>query len=59
LLLSHVQSRLLTQSTRALLCVGTWSLLGLVKDEDIFWVASLPDVDEDVEMDDSWDKILL
>ena len=45
LLLSHVRSRLWVQSTRALLCVGVWSLLDLVKDEDVNAAAVLPELD--------------
>jgi hypothetical protein len=60
LLLSHVRNRLTAQTTRALLCVGLWSHLGLVKDKDIQSIASLPDVDgEDKELDDGWDSIVL
>ncbi|GLB45805.1 hypothetical protein LshimejAT787_3000140 [Lyophyllum shimeji] len=61
LILSHVRNRLSAQSTRALLCVGNWSLLGLVKDSDVSAVSSMPDVDgdEDIELDDGWDSILL
>ena len=35
LLLSHVRSRLSVQSTCVLLCLNTWSTLGLIKDSDI------------------------
>ncbi|KIL55791.1 hypothetical protein M378DRAFT_54282, partial [Amanita muscaria Koide BX008] len=35
ILLSHLRSHLSVQSTRALMCVGAWSLLGYVKDKDI------------------------
>ena len=35
LLLSHVRSRLSVQLIRALLCLNSWSLAGLVKDEDV------------------------
>ncbi|KAJ8580249.1 hypothetical protein M405DRAFT_684674, partial [Rhizopogon salebrosus TDB-379] len=35
LLLSHVCLRLTAQTTRAPLCFGRWSLLGLVKDIDV------------------------
>ncbi|KAJ7830531.1 hypothetical protein B0H13DRAFT_1655083, partial [Mycena leptocephala] len=34
-LLSHVRNRLSAQSTCALMCLGTWSLLGFVKDADV------------------------
>lgn len=55
LLLSHVRSRLSVDSTRALLCLGAWSLLGLVKNEDVKRMSSMPDVvdGEDV-LDDCW-----
>jgi hypothetical protein len=60
LLLSHVRNRLTAQTTRALLCVGLWSRLGLVKDKDIQSVVSLPDVDgKEEELDDGWDSITL
>jgi len=35
LVLSHIRNRLSVQSTRACMCVGAWSLLGLIKDSDI------------------------
>lgn len=35
LVLTHVQNRLSAQSTRASMCVGQWSKLGLVKDNDV------------------------
>ena len=47
LLLSHVCSHLSTQSICALLCLGSWSLLGLVKDEDIMPVVHLPDIEDE------------
>ncbi|KIM53583.1 hypothetical protein SCLCIDRAFT_74190, partial [Scleroderma citrinum Foug A] len=49
LLLSHVRSRLSVKSTRALLCLGAWSHLGLVKNEDILKVGTLPEVDNEDE----------
>ncbi|KIK18568.1 hypothetical protein PISMIDRAFT_102992, partial [Pisolithus microcarpus 441] len=58
LVLSHVCSRLSTQSTRALLCLGYWSSMGLVKTGDIEKVSKLPDVDGDEEdLEDNWDSI--
>ena len=60
LLLSHVRNRLSVQSTRALLCVGVWSLMGYVKDKDIRAVTVLPEVisdDEDPELAYDWDAI--
>lgn len=61
LLLTHVRSRLSAQSTRALLCLGAWSRLNLVKDEDVTKVATLPDVDGDADevLEDGWDRIRL
>jgi len=44
LLLSHVRSQLSVQSTRALMCLGAWSLHGFVKDSDIRAVTVLPGV---------------
>ena len=49
LVLPHVQSKLSVQSTRALLCVGSCSLLKLVKDEDVLSAAQLADIKEDNE----------
>ena len=65
LLLSHVRNCLSAQTTHALLCLGKWSHLGLVKDADVNKVAVLPDVEEDgdsdgdIEMEDGWDAIIL
>jgi hypothetical protein len=59
LLLSHVQSRLSAQTTRALLCVGLWAQLGLVKDCDIQSTTSLPDIEAEEELLDGWDSIVL
>ena len=51
LLLSHVHSCLSVDSTQALLCLGAWSHLGLVKNEDVLKVGALPEVDEEDEME--------
>jgi hypothetical protein len=60
LLLSHVRSRLTAQSTRALLCLGLWSQLNLIKNEDVLKVTSLPDVKVDEEeLDEGWDHIFI
>jgi hypothetical protein len=61
LLLSHVRSRLSAQSTRALLCLGIWSKLNLVKNDDIKAVISLPDIQDGLEMEleDGWDRIII
>jgi len=59
--LSHVQSHLSAQSTHALLCLGSWSLLGYIKDSDAEAVARMPDVEGNVEeeLEEGWDSILL
>lgn len=59
ILLSHIRNRLNAQTTRALLCLGSWSLLDLVKDIDVLTIAQMPGVegDKDLEMDDGWDSI--
>ena len=64
LVLTHVWGRLSAQITRALLCVGSWSLLDLIEAEDINSATVLPDVqndDEDYqalrEVEEGWDKV--
>ena len=56
---SHVRSRLSAQSTRALVCLGSWGLGGLVVDSDVSAVGSLADVegDEEQELGEGWDDI--
>jgi hypothetical protein len=49
LLLSHVRSRLSVQSTRALLCLGSWSHLNLMRTEDVLSVVRLVDLKEDID----------
>ena len=59
--LSHVHNWLSVQSTRALLCLGAWSLMGYVKDSDIKAVTMLPDLKEGEEeepLGDDWDLII-
>lgn len=61
LLLTHVRSRLSAQTTRSLLCLGSWSLTGLIKDRDVKAAAVLPDIDgedSDYEMEEGWDTIV-
>ena len=58
-LLLHVRLRLSAQSTRALLCLGTWSTLGLVKDSDMKKVTELEDVEGKDTLADGWDKIII
>ena len=57
-MLSHIRNRLSVQSTRALMCLGIWSLLGYVKDNDLKAAAVLSDVDgEEDELPVNWDLI--
>jgi hypothetical protein len=61
ILLSHVRNRLSVQSTRALICLGAWSLAGYVKDVDLKAVTVLPDLREDEEEErlaEDWDLII-
>ncbi|KIK32223.1 hypothetical protein CY34DRAFT_27934, partial [Suillus luteus UH-Slu-Lm8-n1] len=51
LILLHVHSRLNVQSTCALLCLGYWSQLGLVKNEDVLAISNLGDVVGDKELE--------
>ena len=51
LLLSHTLSHLSAQTTQALLCLGSWSLAGLVKDDDVKAVAVLNNVELELELD--------
>jgi hypothetical protein len=59
LVLSHIRNKLSVQSTRALMCLGAWSRMGLVKDKDVMAVVRLPAVDRDeTELDSGWDDVL-
>jgi hypothetical protein len=58
LLLSHVRSRLSIHSTRALLCLGTWSALDLVKDSDIRVCLTRDEIGKDEgDLAEDWDII--
>jgi len=57
LVLSHIRNRLTVESTRALMCLGAWSKLGLVRNADILAATTLPDVLEDDEEFMGWDYI--
>lgn len=46
LVLSHIRNRLSVDSTRALLCLGNWSRMGLIRKEDLNDAALLPDMKE-------------
>ncbi len=58
LILPHIHNCLAVQSTCTLLCVGTWSLLGLVKDSDIKMSVGKDDiVGEEDDLPKNWDVI--
>jgi len=59
ILLSHLRNRLSVQSTRALMCLGAWSLMGYVRDSDVKAVTMLPDLKDDEEepLEENWDVI--
>ena len=57
-LLSHVHNWLSSQSIWALMCLGSWSWIGLVKDKDIFAVTVLAEVEGDEDaLEEGWDAI--
>lgn len=60
LILSHVRNRLSAQSTRAQLCLGYWSHLGLVRDNDVLGIAEKEDLmgPED-PLPNGWDKVVI
>lgn len=44
------------------MCLGAWSLLGYVKDQDVLSVTALPDLEDgEVEetLEDDWDAIIV
>ena len=58
LVLPHVCNCLAIQSTRASLCIGIWSSLGLVKDSDIKMSVGKDDVvGEEEDLPENWDVI--
>jgi hypothetical protein len=59
LVLPHIRNRLSSQSTRALMCVGNWSRLGLVKGNDILPVLGNELIGEEDELPAGWDDIRL
>ena len=60
ILLPHVRNRLSVQSTRALMCVGVWSKLGYVEDEDVKSVTIQAEVDgEEQPLEEGWDAIIV
>jgi len=59
LVLSHIRNRMSVQSTRAVMCLGAWSRMGLVKDQDVMDIVRLPEVKESEDyLEDDWDAIL-
>jgi hypothetical protein len=40
-----------------LLCLGHWSLLELIKSEDVESVSKLPDIQEEEELEEGWDAL--
>ena len=59
-IVTHTHSWLSAQTTCALLCLKAWSILNLVKTEDVFTMAALKDLQGgDVALEDSWDSITL
>lgn len=51
LILPHTRNRLSATSTCALLCLGSWSLLGLVRDEDVKAIADMDEVEGQRELE--------
>ena len=51
IVLAHTCNGLSVASTQSLLCLGSWSLVGLVKDEDVRGVALLDDIQGKIELD--------
>ena len=57
LVLSHTRSRLSVALTRALLCLGSWSLMELVRDEDVEAIAWLDEVNVEMELNKLRDSL--
>ena len=58
MLLSRVRNHLLLQFIQVLMCLGSWSLRGLVKDKDILAVTSEVKVEGEEEyLLEGWDSI--
>ena len=55
LILPYVCSQISVQSTHALMCIGAWSKLGLLKDKDIKAVLGDDVVEEEPELPVGWD----
>lgn len=39
------------------MCVGDWSRLNLIKTDDVRSVTAMPEVEDDHEMEDGWERI--
>ncbi len=62
LVLSHVRSRLSVQTTRAILCLNSWSRNKLVNTEDVLLISKeedLLDGEAEPKLERGWDKITL
>jgi len=57
LVLPHVQNRLSSQMTHAVMTIGAWSKLGLVKDLDIKTALEKEDQGPEEELPASWNAI--
>jgi hypothetical protein len=51
LILPHMHNQLAVTSARALLCLYSWSLKGLVRDEDVVAVGLLDEVEGRIELE--------
>jgi len=51
IVLAHTCNGLSVVSTQSILCLGSWSLKGLVRDEDVKGVALLDDIQGKIELD--------
>ena len=56
LVLSHTRSHLATQTIRAALCLGPWSLLHLIRDSDVKAMSQMQDVEEGLSEEDQLEK---
>ena len=54
-MLSYERNRLSAESTRALICVGLWSIDGYVEDTDLELVASSRSIPDEEDERDAWD----
>ena len=57
LVLPHVRNRLSSQTTRAVMAIGAWSKLSLVKDLDIKTALGKEDQGPEEELPAGWDAI--